>query len=162
MKKRVAPSAALEAAIEELLSEGLGDSEQLAEVGRLGARLVLQRALEEEVAEFLGRARYERTAEARDKLLWGLSRRRVMDDAEKRLIAWHEAGHAVLQAVLDDGTVPVHKVTIIPRGQSLGSTTCLPTKEILTRPKKKLLNEVAMAMLPSAVQLYWRRAVARR
>jgi len=65
VKKRVAPSAALEAAIEELLREGLGDSEQLAEVGRLGARLVLQRALEEEVAEFLGRARYERTAEAR-------------------------------------------------------------------------------------------------
>ena len=51
MKKRVAPSAALEAAIDELLSEGLGDSEQLAEVGRLGARLVLQRAVEEEVAE---------------------------------------------------------------------------------------------------------------
>ena len=65
MKKRVAPSAALEAASEELLSEGLGDSEQLAEVGRLGARLVLQRALEEEVAEFLGRARYERAPEAR-------------------------------------------------------------------------------------------------
>ena len=57
MKKRLAPSAALEAAIEELLSQGLGDCEQLAELGRLGARLVLQRALEEEVAEFLGRAR---------------------------------------------------------------------------------------------------------
>ena len=84
--------------------------------------------------------------EARDKLLWGLSRRRVMDDAEKRLVAWHEAGHAVLQAILDDGTMPVHKVTIIPRGQSLGSTTYLPTKDILTRPRKKLLNEVAMAM----------------
>jgi cell division protease FtsH len=84
--------------------------------------------------------------EARDKLLWGLSRRRVMDDAEKRLVAWHEAGHAILQGVLDDGTMPVHKVTIIPRGQSLGSTTYLPTKDILTRPKKKLLNEVAMAM----------------
>jgi hypothetical protein len=65
VKKRVAPGAALEAAIEELLSEGLGDSEQLAEVGRLGARLVLQRALEEEVADYLGRAHYERTEEAR-------------------------------------------------------------------------------------------------
>ncbi len=51
MKKRLAPSAALESAIEELLSEGFVDSEQLAEVGRLGARLVLQRALEEEVAD---------------------------------------------------------------------------------------------------------------
>jgi len=84
--------------------------------------------------------------DARDKVLWGRERRRVMDDAEKRLVAWHEAGHAIVQAVLDDGTVPVHKVTIIPRGQSLGSTTYLPTKDILTRPKKKLLNEVAMAM----------------
>ncbi len=84
--------------------------------------------------------------EARDKLLWGLSRRRVMDDAEKRLVAWHEAGHAVLQAVLDDGTVPVHKVTIIPRGQSLGSTTYLPTKDILTQPRQRLLNQIAMAM----------------
>jgi len=84
--------------------------------------------------------------EARDKVLWGRERRRVMDDAEKRLVAWHEAGHAIVQAVLDDGSVPVHKVTIIPRGQSLGSTTYLPTKDILTRPKKKLLNEICMAM----------------
>jgi putative transposase len=64
VKKRVAPSAALEAAIDELLSEGLGNADRLAEVGRLGARLVLQRALEEEVADFLGRARYERAPEA--------------------------------------------------------------------------------------------------
>jgi putative transposase len=62
---RIAPSAALEAAIEELLAEGLGDGERLAEIGRLGARLVLQRAVEEEVTAFLSRARYERTSEAR-------------------------------------------------------------------------------------------------
>jgi transposase-like protein len=62
---RIAPSAALEAAIEEFLAEGLGDGERLAEIGRLGARLVLQRAVEEEVTAFLGRARYERTPEAR-------------------------------------------------------------------------------------------------
>jgi cell division protease FtsH len=84
--------------------------------------------------------------EARDKVLWGLSRRRVMDDAEKRLVAWHEAGHAIIQAVLDDGTVPVHKVTIIPRGQSLGSTTYLPSKDILTQPKKRMLDQICMAM----------------
>ena len=65
MKSRVAPSAVLESAIEELLGHGLGDGEQLAEIGRLGARLVLQRAIEEEVATFLKRARYERTPEAR-------------------------------------------------------------------------------------------------
>ncbi|WP_404422563.1 ATP-dependent zinc metalloprotease FtsH [Nibricoccus sp. IMCC34717] len=84
--------------------------------------------------------------DARDKVLFGRERRRVMDDAEKKLVAWHEAGHAIIQAVLDDGTVPVHKVTIIPRGQSLGSTTYIPTKDILTRGKKKLLDQICMAM----------------
>jgi len=52
---RIAPSAALEAAIEEFLAEGLGDGERLAEIGRLGARLVLQRAVEAEVTAFLAR-----------------------------------------------------------------------------------------------------------
>jgi len=62
---RIAPSARLEAQIAELLTQGLvDDGERLAELGRLGARLVLQRAVEDEVADFLGRARYERTAEA--------------------------------------------------------------------------------------------------
>ena len=84
--------------------------------------------------------------DAREKVLFGRERRRVMDDAEKRLIAWHEAGHAIVQALLDDGTVPVHKVTIIPRGQSLGSTSYIPTKDILTRPMKKLLDQICMAM----------------
>jgi putative transposase len=62
---RIAPSARLEDQISELLSGGLGeDGEHLAALGRLGARLVLQRAVEEEVAAFLGRARYERTPTA--------------------------------------------------------------------------------------------------
>src|ERR687884_1659031 len=64
--ERIAPSARLEAQIAELLSSGLSeDGEHLAELGRLGARLVLQRAVEEEVTAFLGRARYERTAAAK-------------------------------------------------------------------------------------------------
>lgn len=63
---RVAPSAELEAQIEELLGAlETFDSGTLAELGRLGARLVMQRALEEEVAAFPGRARYERTPQAR-------------------------------------------------------------------------------------------------
>ena len=62
---RIAPSARLEAQIAELLTQGLADDhERLAEVGRLGARLVLQRAVEDEVTAFLGRARYERSVEA--------------------------------------------------------------------------------------------------
>ncbi|HXM56553.1 MAG TPA: transposase [Candidatus Dormibacteraeota bacterium] len=69
MNKRVAPSVELEAAIEGLLTgglaEGLTDAERLAEIGRLGARLAIQRGVEEEVDAFLGRMRYERTPEAR-------------------------------------------------------------------------------------------------
>jgi putative transposase len=62
---RIAPSARVELQIEELLTKGLGEaSEHLAELGRLGARLVLQRAVDEEVAAFLGRARYQRTPTA--------------------------------------------------------------------------------------------------
>jgi transposase-like protein len=62
---RIAPSVRLEQQIEELLTKGLGeDGEHLAELGRLGARLVLQRAVDEEVAAFLGRARYQRTPTA--------------------------------------------------------------------------------------------------
>ena len=49
-------------------------------------------------------------------------------------------------AVLDDGTFPVHKVTIIPRGQSLGSTTYLATKDILGRTKKQYLDRVCTSM----------------
>ncbi len=84
--------------------------------------------------------------DARDKVLWGREHRRVMDDKEKKALAWHEAGHAVVGAVLDDGSFPVHKVTIIPRGQSLGSTTYLATKDILGRSKKQYSDRVCTAM----------------
>ena len=63
--ERIAPSARLEAQIEELLGDELAaNGEKLSELGRLGARLVLQRAVEDEVTAFLGRARYQRTPEA--------------------------------------------------------------------------------------------------
>jgi len=62
--ERIAPSARLEGQIEELLSHGVDDNERLAELGRLGTRLVLQRAVEDEVTAFLSRARYERTPAA--------------------------------------------------------------------------------------------------
>ena len=62
---RIPASARLADQIETLLTQGVTDGEGLAEVGRLGARLVLQRAVEEEVTAFLQRARYERTPTAR-------------------------------------------------------------------------------------------------
>ncbi len=84
--------------------------------------------------------------DAREKVQFGRERRRVMDDEEKKLTAYHEAGHALVQAVLDDGHLPVHKVTIIPRGRSLGSTMFIPKKDILTQAKKRMLNQIAMGL----------------
>jgi len=84
--------------------------------------------------------------EAREKVQFGRERRRVMDEEEKKLTAYHEAGHALVQAILDDGLMPVHKVTIIPRGRSLGSTMFIPKKDILTQARKRMLNEIAMGL----------------
>jgi len=84
--------------------------------------------------------------DAREKVQFGRERRRLMDDEEKKLTAYHEAGHALVQAVLDDGFMPVHKVTIIPRGRSLGSTMFIPKKDILTQGMKRVLNQIAMGL----------------
>ena len=81
--------------------------------------------------------------DAREKVQFGRERRRLMDDEEKKLTAYHEAGHALITAVLDDGSLPVHKVTIIPRGGSLGSTMYIPKKDMLTQEKKKLEIRIA-------------------
>ena len=64
MDRRIAPSVQIEAAIEAALLNGIGGPDQLSQLGRLGAQLVLQRAVEDEVAAFLGRARYARTPDA--------------------------------------------------------------------------------------------------
>ena len=84
--------------------------------------------------------------EAREKVQFGRERRRLMDSTEKTLIAYHEAGHALVQAVLDDGEMPVHKVTIIPRGRSLGSTMFIPKKDQLTHAKKRMLDRIATGL----------------
>jgi cell division protease FtsH len=83
---------------------------------------------------------------ARDKVCWGRERRsRVMDEKDKKVTAYHEAGHALVQAVLDTGEYPVHRVTIIPRGQSLGSTMSLPQRDKYTQSKKEL--EIRLATI---------------
>ena len=90
-----------------------------------------------ENADRVGLAHLE---EARDKVRWGRERRsRLMDDNEKRLTAYHESGHA-LAMLLSEGSEPLHKVTIIPRGQSLGSTMQLPEKDRYTESRRKLLS----------------------
>jgi cell division protease FtsH len=84
--------------------------------------------------------------EARDKISYGRERRRVMDAADLRNTAYHEAGHAVVQALIDDGALPLHKVTILPRGRALGMAMLMPTKELLGYTRQRLLDYICMAM----------------
>ncbi|MCD4824377.1 MAG: ATP-dependent zinc metalloprotease FtsH [Phycisphaerae bacterium] len=67
--------------------------------------------------------------EARDKVRWGRSRKnRVVDEKEREITAYHEAGHAMVQCLLEDAD-PLHKVSIIPRGPFGGATFSLPEKD---------------------------------
>jgi len=84
--------------------------------------------------------------EARDKVRWGRERRSLaMTDEEKKYTAWHEAGHALVNVVLKH-THPLHKVTIIPRGQALGATMYLPKDDVLSRRRKEMLDTIAVTM----------------
>ncbi|MFZ4115864.1 MAG: ATP-dependent zinc metalloprotease FtsH [Chthoniobacterales bacterium] len=84
--------------------------------------------------------------EARDKVRWGKERRSMaMTEKEKTTTAWHEAGHALLNVILEH-THPLHKVTIIPRGQYLGATMYLPEKDQLSTQCKESLDGLVMMM----------------
>lgn len=84
--------------------------------------------------------------EARDKILMGLVREGVvLTEEECRLIAYHEAGHAVAAAVLPNAD-PIHKVTIVPRGRAMGVTQQLPEKEKYIYDREYLLDRMAVIM----------------
>jgi cell division protease FtsH len=68
---------------------------------------------------------------ARDKITWGRERNRAMSPADRQRIAYHEAGHALMQVVSKQEGYRLQKVTIIPRGGSLGSTHFSPERDIL-------------------------------
>ena len=76
-----------------------------------------------------------------------------MDDEDRKIIAYHEAGHAIVQAVVDDGLLPIHKVTIIPSWTKLGSTMFTPKKDILNHSKRRVLNQVCCAMGGAAEEI---------
>jgi cell division protease FtsH len=83
---------------------------------------------------------------AKDKVLMGVARKSmIINDQEKRVTAYHEAGHAMV-AVLTAGADPVHKVTIIPRGTALGVTQQLPVDDRHTYPKAFLEGQLAIMM----------------
>jgi cell division protease FtsH len=84
--------------------------------------------------------------ESRDKVRWGKERRSLaISEKEKENTAYHEAGHALLCEVLEH-TDPLHKVTIIPRGPSLGSTMYLPTEDRYNSRKNELLDRLIVIM----------------
>ena len=84
--------------------------------------------------------------DAKDKVMMGAERRSlVMSDDEKKMTAYHEAGHA-LCAMLESECDPVHKATIIPRGRALGLVMSLPEGDRYSKSKSKLLGELTMAM----------------
>ncbi len=81
--------------------------------------------------------------EAIDRVIAGPQKRtRVMDDHEKKITAYHEAGHAIVAAALP-GTDPVHKITILPRGRALGYTMVLPEQEKYSTTRSEMLNQLA-------------------
>ena len=83
---------------------------------------------------------------AKDKVMMGAERRSlVMSESEKRMTAYHEAGHA-LCAMHEPECDPVHKATIIPRGRALGLVMSLPEGDRYSKSKSKLLSELIMAM----------------
>lgn len=84
--------------------------------------------------------------QARDKVMMGLKREGIrLSDHEKKLLAYHEAGHAVVAAVLSN-TDPIHKVTVIPRGKAMGVTIQMPEKEKLLYEQKYMLDRMAVMM----------------
>ena len=82
--------------------------------------------------------------DAKDKVMLGAERRSmVLSDAERKLTAYHEAGHAVV-ALRVPGLDPVHKITIVPRGRALGVTASLPEEDRHSYSKDYLIASLAM------------------
>ncbi len=81
---------------------------------------------------------------AKDKIMMGAERKSmIVPEKEKKITAYHEAGHAIVARMLPD-TDPIHKVTIIPRGRALGLTMQLPIDEKYTHSKQYLLNSISI------------------
>ena len=92
-------------------------------------------------------AMMEDLEEARDKVRWGRERRsRKISERERKLTAYHEAGHTLVSLNCPDA-IPLHKVTIIPRGRAyLGATMQLPQEDRYTESKQEMLDQITILM----------------
>ncbi len=84
--------------------------------------------------------------EARDKINWGRETRRAMTPHDKKVIAYHEAGHALMQVLEGEDSLKLQKVTIIPRGRSLGSTHFTPERDLLNYSQEQLITRLRCLM----------------
>ena len=84
--------------------------------------------------------------EAKDKVMMGSERRSmVMSEEEKKLTAYHEAGHAIV-TINESAAYPIHKATIIPRGRALGMVMQLPERDEVSQTREQLHAQLAIAM----------------
>ncbi len=84
--------------------------------------------------------------DSRDKIMMGAERKTmIMTEDEKKLTAYHEAGHALVSISMPD-SIPIHKATIIPRGRALGMVQPLPERDMLSESYQQLISKLAMAM----------------
>ena len=89
---------------------------------------------------------YQEFEEAKDKVMMGAERRSmVMSEEEKRLTAYHEAGHAIV-TINEKAAYPIHKATIIPRGRALGMVMQLPERDEVSQTREQLHAQLAIAM----------------
>ena len=96
--------------------------------------------------EQLNQIEHRHVGEAIDKIMMGLERKGlVLTDDERRMLAYHEAGHALVAAVLEHAD-PVHKVTIVPRGRAMGVTQQLPERDKYIYRKEYMLDRLAVMM----------------
>jgi cell division protease FtsH len=115
--------------------------------GMVGADL---RSLVNEAALIAARndddmVRMDHLEQAKDRQLMGMERKLFMSDLERHITAVHEAGHALVAKALPD-TDPIHKITIIPRGQALGITQQLPTDDRYHYNRSYLLNRISVML----------------
>ena len=109
-----------------------------------------------EAAIFAGRRNLEHIGQdefeaAMERVVAGLQQRRVVSEKEKRILAYHEAGHALMSYLMGDA-LPVHKVTIVSRGQALGYTLNLPTEDRYLHTKEELVDMMTVFLAGRAAE----------
>jgi cell division protease FtsH len=96
----------------------------------------------------IGQAEFEA---AMERVVAGLQQRRVVSEKEKRILAYHEAGHALMSYLMGEA-LPVHKVTIVSRGQALGYTLNLPMEDRYLHTKEELIDMMTVYLAGRAAE----------